>query len=371
MDLVDIIIDKFSKSMMKRNKGVAVNPNRSFSSKADMIKEFQKSKKVYSRDLNRNLNSLILGKIDKPTYLELQRKVIKTNFRNSYRLGKTFSQSTETELSPDEIRSLGVQIGNEMKFMEKFADDVESRSGKMDYSKRMKMYSEGLVALFVFGQMVYLPEGIKIFWVLGDTDKHCVDCLSFAYNSPYTKKTLPAVPKACLTACLSNCHCKLEYPSIGPNDDYAYFILDKYSDSGDVVPEPADVVNLQDMIVSYYFYRGMSHINKDKEMGKLAANEKKKLRDTIKENKFTIKREVPVGRYLREIDLFKRNENFEITTSTEGLVGEIVSVHRAGMQVYGHVFETGEDYIQIKTLYGVEKLFQLKDSIIFRQKQGV
>lgn len=369
MDLLDILLEKFSKSMMKKNKGVMATPNRSFENKSGIIKQFHKTKADYGNALNKNLGMLVRGTASKDEFLALQRNVIQSNFRQSFLLGKQYTQTEEMELSPDEIKSLGYQIGQEMAFMSKFADDVINNTGKMNYSRRMSMYAEGLTPLFIFGQMVYLPEGVKIHWVLGDTDKHCADCLSLAFNSPYEKKNLPTVPKGCSTQCLSNCRCMLQFPNMGPNDDYLYYVMDKYSDKGENVPEPAQVISLQNATIAFYFNRAVAHLEKDKDAMQRAKDEKAKFRSLIKDNDLTIKSDLPVATFLNDIDLFAKNKAFErIYFANSKLVGKIVSVHRSGVQVYGVVERVDGDFIHIKTLYNTRHLIHLNTSIVFKEK---
>lgn len=372
MDLIDILLEKFSKNMMLKNKGVAVSRNRSFESKAEIIKSFHRDKKVYGRELNKNLELLRTGDVTKDEYLALQRDSITKHFRSAYLAGKQFSQEDESTLKPDEIGSIGYQVGKEMAFMGKFADDVINKTGKMDYSRRMKMYEDGLIPLFVFGQMVYLPEGVKIFWVLGDTDKHCVDCLSLASNSPYEKKTLPTVPKAGDSRCLSNCRCALQFPDIGPNDDYVYYLMDKYTERGENIPEPMHVTNLQTLTVGYYFHRGMAHIT-DGELSdyhsEIAKSTKEEFLQIISDNDFAIKTELPLSQYLSELEMFSKHENFELVTSTVGLEGKIVSVHRAGMQFYGLAEVVDAQTIRVKTLYNqIVTVNVVSGGIVFKDR---
>ena len=368
MDLLDILIEKFSKTLMKKNKSVGTTRNSSFTDKANIMKEFQKGKISYQNSLNRNLNLLMNGKIDRESYLIAQRETITGHFQNSYYLGKTFAQSVETKLSSDEIRSIGQQVGKEMSFMSKFADDVLARKGKMDYSRRMKMYAEGVTPMFIFGQMVYLPEDAKIKWVLGETDKHCLDCLVIAANSPYTKKTLPTVPRACDSRCLSNCACSLHFPDIGPNDDYVYYLMKNYSPNGENIPEPAEVVGLQRNLSSFYFHRGNAHLDKDKAEMKLANDERTRYRDSIKNSNLAVKNALPTSRYLKELDLFNKNPNFERIKSGEGSVNKVVSVHSNGIQMYGVVkrFDTG--FLYVNSLAGDLHMVDLTTAIVFKEK---
>lgn len=199
--LCNLLETKFSKGVLKRNNSVGTVPNTDINAKNDIIRQFNRDKRTYKRRLNSAMKQLSTGKITKEAYLKLQKENIKTHFTKAFLAGKVFSQSTETELSDSERRFIVHQTTEEMKYMSKFADDIVNKTGRMNYQRRMDMYSAGLDPMFEFGNVAYLPEDVMIEWQLGRTDKHCLDCLSFAYNSPYKKKELPGVPRSGNSRC--------------------------------------------------------------------------------------------------------------------------------------------------------------------------
>ena len=72
------------------------------------------------------------------------------------------------------------------------------------------MYVETLDGVFHHGQVDGSPDFVKIHWVLHEA-RHCDSCIKIAAGSPYTKKTLPAVPRDGTSHCLSNCRCELRF----------------------------------------------------------------------------------------------------------------------------------------------------------------
>ncbi|PKP53830.1 MAG: hypothetical protein CVT92_02540 [Bacteroidetes bacterium HGW-Bacteroidetes-1] len=193
--------EKFSKSFLTRNNAVGITHGTSYFDKSSTVKTFMGAKKSYKKELFRNMNALMSGKITEDEFNKLQQKTIKNHFTTAFLLGKRFNQNTETTLNDKERRMIVFQTTKEMDFMKRFAVDIQNRTGKMDYKRRMNMYADGLDPMFRFADIAYLPENIEIQWVLGVTDKHCFDCLFFAAKSPYTKKTLPGVPKSCNSRC--------------------------------------------------------------------------------------------------------------------------------------------------------------------------
>lgn len=365
MDLIDILLEKFSKGLLKRNKGVGVTPNTSSTSKSDILKDFVKTRNSYKRELTKNLNALVSGKLNKDEYLAKQRDAIKNSYQNSFLLGKRFSQIDELSLSSDEIKSIGYQVGQEMTFMSKFADDVMNNGGRMNYSRRMQMYVDGLLPLFMFGRLAYLPEDIEIQWLLGDTDKHCIDCLSFASNSPYNKKNLPTIPKAGGSRCLSNCRCSLNY--IGIPDSYdVSFVMENYRDNGGEPPDESAINTLKGMTASFYFYRGLATIDKDSDFMTNASNIKREYKEYIKDRGYSLKTDLPVGRFIKELSIFNKNNSFVRVIDTNVESGSIVSIHYSGKQLYGVVKRIQGNNLIIKNISGTEESYSLSNSIIFK-----
>lgn len=363
MDIFDILLEKFSKGMMRRNKSVGTTPNRGNTS--DIIQGFYHSKNSYARGLNKNLNQLITGKIDKSDYIAAQRNLIDKHYKAAFLAGKRFAQTTDNKLTPDEIRSIGQQVGKEVGFMSNFADDVLNQNGRLSYKRRLKMYSDGLNAVFISGQMVYIPEDSTIHWVLGNTDKHCVDCLSYAFNSPYTKKNLPTVPKAGASQCLSNCRCHLKFPQSNQTDEYLDFVLENYT-GNDQVPNEAQVGRLKQIRDAYYFNRGEYHINGDPDHMQRAKLEKQKYSQMITDSKLGIKKQLPIKDFLSEIDSFKDRVNFKRMTQINQDMTEIVSVHQDGKQFYGIVRGGVGDKAIIEDISERVLTIDISKTIIFR-----
>lgn len=360
--LLDYIIEKFSKRMLKKNKNVGTTPT-SPSFKKTAVENFISAKKAYARTLKNNLSKLINGEINKSDFLSLQRTTINTAYQAAYLAGKTYTQSTETTLGDDERRSLVYHTTQEMKFLEKFADDVINNGGKMQYSRRLQMYVDGLNAVFMYGRVTYLDSNVDINWELGETDKHCIDCLTYAVKSPYKKNTLPTVPKAGNSACLSNCLCYLTYNTGNVDDSFINFIMKKYNGNGEI-PTENDVNTLSAISDSFYLWRGKYELEKTQESKNLANEYRRAYNDHIKINKLAINKILPVANYINEIKKF--NKKFKYIQDSNFEVGEVICRFNGNKQEYCKVKEINGNQITITNIHGVAVVVNITDTILFR-----
>lgn len=371
MEILDEILEKFSKGSMKRSQGVGVEPNRNPMSKMQIIRDFNNTKRDYSVNLKRNFDDYLTGKITENDYLEKQKSVIDKHFRDAYLQGKMYSQSTEKGLSDYDNHMLSQIVSKEMRFMTKFADDVKNGDGSMNYFKRLRMYIDSLVSLFTAGKMAFIPEDSLIYWVLGATDKHCPDCVSISARSPYRKRNLPTVPKAGDTACLSNCRCSLKYEN---NDEYLNFILRSTVavNGRDVVPDEQDYQIMTSWEDEYYYNRGMYELTKNPKYLADANILKRQLSDYIKKNKFAVQIKLPVYNYVRELRSFDRNDNFELADkTTKYKTGGVISVFIDGKQEYVKVRNVYGQNIQCTRLDGEEITINTYNAIIFTMKDDL
>ena len=359
--------------MLKRNKGVGVKPNTSHFIRNDIIKQFNVDKRKYKRILNSNMRKLTSGKITKEVYLKNQKANIKEHFTKSFMAGKVFSQSSELKLSDDERRFIAYQTGQEMQYMSKFADDIVNGSGRMNYKQRMNMYADGVNPMFEFGNLAYLPEDIVIEWVLGRTDKHCIDCLSFAYGSPYTKKTLPGVPRSGNSRCLSNCRCTIFYSEVNRKPSmYTSYITNNYTSARGMIPTEADVDKLISMTDEFYYSRMTAVLTKDKADMKTSKVLKASLLGYVAYNDFSVNVPLPVASSITEFRTFMKSELFETVTDIETLEkGMLVSLFKGGKQTYGTVYSISGNNLVVSTLENKTEIINTNITHVFREIGGM
>jgi hypothetical protein len=177
--------------MLKKNRGNALPITWSSKMKQRIIGDYIKIKDEYHKQLITNMKLYASKAISRVDYLAAQKMAMKKAYTEAYANGKIFGQGHYNGVDETERRFIAFQVNKEMQYMTNFADDIAAGAGKMPYVRRMGMYSDSLDAMFGFGRLVYMPEDSKIIWQMGDTDKHCIDCIVFSSKNPYTKKTLP------------------------------------------------------------------------------------------------------------------------------------------------------------------------------------
>lgn len=362
--------EKFSKNLLKKNRGVALPINLSPRMKKKVIGDYIKIKKDYHDKLIGNMQLLMAGRITKAEYLTMQKEAMKLAFTEAYANGKVFGQGHYNGLDETERRFVGYQVKREMDYMSKFADDIITGSGKMPYVRRMGMYSDSLDAMFGFGRLVYMPEEAKILWNLGETDKHCLDCIVFNAKNPYTKKSLPGYPKSGASRCLSNCKCSLLYlyTNTMNSGDYDTFIVKNFNQKGDL-PSEEQYFDLMTLRNEFYYNKGMFAITGLKEYQDNCNSIKRRFTEYKTRYNLYISDAFPVRRFLGDIKEFNTNTKFSlVTASTDVNTSDMISFFAGDKQIYGKVVGRYDKFIRIKLMDKSELMIDPKNSILFREK---
>lgn len=365
------ILEKFSKNLMKKNKGPILKVSVPKSVQTKILQTYSKSKGEYSSSMQDALADFVSGKISKATYLSRQKAAIKKAYSEAFTLGKQFNLGAGATLTSDERKTIAFLASEEMKFMSNFANDIGNSAGRMPYGRRLQMYIDGLDGVFGFGRIAFLPDEIKIIWKLGVTDKHCLDCLSYVANNPYTKKTLPGVPKSGSTACLSNCLCFLEY-FLGPNkttSEYENFIISK--SIGPRVPTEAEYANLMSIRDDYYYNTLMFERTGDVKFKETADAAFSQYNSYQKKNGILINDSLPVSQMLTDFRNMNQNQHFEFidpksmkSIDSNSFVGIFTGDHFQ----YGHVKDVVNNHLKIRVFGGEEVLLEIGRSIAFKEK---
>lgn len=132
-----------------------------------------------------------------------------STYRDSYRAGVMRAGNPKgieyvlTEAEEDAIKKI---VESETDFFVRRITNMTEAQKKL-VSERFAMSSK---ALFFNGLVAGSAPSQQFKWELGSVaTRHCEDCVELAANSPYTKETLPTVPRAGDTRCLFRCHCSL------------------------------------------------------------------------------------------------------------------------------------------------------------------
>jgi len=362
--------EKFSKNLLKKNKGVPLPVSLSTKVKRRVVGDYLKVKDAYSADLIKNMRLLIAGKMSKVDYLSVQKKAIHTAFSGAYSNGKIFGIGHFTELDETERRFIGYQVSKEMQYMSNFADDITTGSGKIPYIRRMNMYSESLDSMFGFGRLVYMPDDAKIIWQLGATDKHCIDCLVFSSKNPYTKKTLPGYPKSGAARCLSNCRCSIIYlyNNTHSNSDYDNFVFKNFNKNG-VLPTEAQYKDILDMRSDYYYNRGMFELTKNPDYKEQYLNIQQRIKEYKKQHAIYYNDPMYVGDFVKDIKAFNSNSKFNHILDVSSVRNkDMVSVFLGDKQVYGKVVNIYDKMLRVKFLDNSEIYLDPTVTITFKEK---
>lgn len=138
---------------------------------------------------------------------------IKNTLRNAYHKAFTLglrAAGWTKDLEPSDTHFLSSFALEEWNYLAGFLGDVAQGRGRMDYQRRLAMYAQSVDAVFWAGKMSAQPPDVKIHWNLSPAE-HCESCKRWAMQSPFTTKTLPALPRDGSSECLTACKCFLTF----------------------------------------------------------------------------------------------------------------------------------------------------------------
>lgn len=214
LDLLFLDLDQTIKARVRpnrfaneRKKGVTVGK-----------RILERVQKTVERDLLRVMRNQELGKYKTSReFYEAAVRVMKPAWKEVFEAGvrSTGVRGTNSKtgpvvrLKPEDEKWLRSAMQHEMRFLNGFISAVEEGSYKMPLPRRVRMYVRTLESFYDSARVIGLPATVVIHWRGKNDDRTCVGCRYMFENSPYTKKTLPTVPRAGMTPCLSNCRDKL------------------------------------------------------------------------------------------------------------------------------------------------------------------
>lgn len=113
--------------------------------------------------------------------------------------------------------ALAKAMGEQRRFATRFALELTTgqtqQKGRMGAGLRSEMYRDAVEGAYQLGAVESSPDGTLIAWKLS-VCRHCHSCQLLAANGPYTRETLPGVPRSGgISECRSRCRCWLEFSS--------------------------------------------------------------------------------------------------------------------------------------------------------------
>ncbi len=137
------------------------------------------------------------------------KQVFEAGVRSTGVKGTGSGSGPVVKLEPDDEKWLRSAMAHEMQFLNGFMDAVTEGTWKMPLDRRVRLYSRTLESFFDSARVIGLPATVVMHWTGENDDRICPGCKYLFEHSPYTKKTLPTVPRSGLTQCLSNCRDRL------------------------------------------------------------------------------------------------------------------------------------------------------------------
>lgn len=111
---------------------------------------------------------------------------------------------------PNDEKWIKGAMAHEMRFLNGMVDAIVEETYVMPLPRRVRMYMDALESFYDSARVMGLPTLVKIHWIIPKKDgRVCDSCKYLAHHSPYSKKTLPTVPRSGLTLCLTNCRDRL------------------------------------------------------------------------------------------------------------------------------------------------------------------
>ncbi len=116
--------------------------------------------------------------------------------------------------------ALAKSMAEQRRFATRFAFELTSGQTqaprRMPVGLRSELYRDAVEGAYQLGAVEASPDGTRITWKLSAC-RHCGDCPTLAANGPYTRETLPTVPRSGATQCKSRCRCWLELGAAAPS----------------------------------------------------------------------------------------------------------------------------------------------------------
>lgn len=114
------------------------------------------------------------------------------------------------QLTPEDERWVRTAMAHEMQFLNGMLQAIVEKSFVMALPRRIGMYVDALESFYDSARVIGLPATTAISWIIPKKDKRvCASCVYLAEHSPYSKRTLPTVPRSGATLCLTNCRDRL------------------------------------------------------------------------------------------------------------------------------------------------------------------
>lgn len=165
------------------------------------------------------------GKYKAPELRVLAKVAFDKAYRDAYLLGLRASGVTQLDMArhtavsspamdPHDAEWLKSSLAHERRYWNDFVKSLFNRSIDAQWRRftpeqRVDFYVSTLSHAYEVARVVGHPQHSIFYWVLHPAE-HCDACIWLSERSPFTRETLPTVPRAGGTPCLANCRCALQ-----------------------------------------------------------------------------------------------------------------------------------------------------------------
>ena len=134
---------------------------------------------------------------------------VRRAFAEAYTFGKAHGGwPAKPQVDVGESEGILLRAGQEAEYFRDLADAALDPDRRGRVSARIEAYVHKLWGEYQRGIVAALGD-VALDWILDPQADHCADCPRLTMGSPYTKDTLPTVPGAGDTQCLSQCRCRI------------------------------------------------------------------------------------------------------------------------------------------------------------------
>ncbi len=191
--------EKILLSPSARRMGLRLDPK---------ISDLQDRHKITFRNQYVKLvNRFAAGKITKFQFTKSSRQMFERAHMKSWTFGlRAFNPSANLE--EFDLKEIKKTVDKQMLFAEKMATQIKAKDTTMPIARRAAMYANAADGSFEMAAITRMKD-VNIYWRL-TARKSCSTCIALATSSPFSAGTLPTVPRAGRTICVTNCKCFLE-----------------------------------------------------------------------------------------------------------------------------------------------------------------
>jgi hypothetical protein len=163
----------------------------------------------FKQELTQSVMGFLSGRVTEKELVTRTRAAFEDAYMGAYRLGLKSSGlgSLDTakktavagpNIDPHDKEWIKSALQQERRYWNAFIRDVISGailSKRFTPVERIQMYVDTLDSIFDAGRVISHPAHSIIYWIMNPKKEHCKICLFLRDNSPYTRETLPGIPR--------------------------------------------------------------------------------------------------------------------------------------------------------------------------------